>query len=371
MFFEILSEYTVYENPQPMLRSRCAIFPGMVRLPSGELLAMFQIGEAFEAVNCQTYISRSPDSGQSWKLQGGLFDPAHLDLDFPVSDSFKPLLLRDGTLLATGYWFHRKNPELPIGNPETGGVLPAEAVASFSCDDGRTWTLPKVISHPLSEPVELSGPCIETGSGDVIGVGALFKTWDGQHNKSRKDVVFRSRDKGKSWDTGGRYFRTPGREIVPYESRLIEMQPGRLVVLVWAYDMAHERSLPNMFTVSRDDGKTWSPPGDTGIPGQASNLMWLERDLVLSIHAQREGETGLFLRLVDLKNDLWKTKEAGVIWDGGKSRANLGNFIDHCQALKFGQPALLSLGNGELLAYHWCVEDMLYKIKAHRLRLHV
>jgi len=371
MFFEKLSEYSVYENPQPVLRSRCALFPGMVRLPSGELIAMFQIGEAFEAVNCRTHISRSLDSGQSWRLQGELFDMARLGLDFPVSDSLKPLLLRDGTLLATGYWFHRNDPERPIGNPETGGVLPAEAVACTSQDGGQTWTLPKVISHPFSEPVELSGPCVETGSGDVIGVGALFKAWDGHHNNNQKDVLFRSRDKGKSWDTGGRFFKTPGKHIVPFESRLIEMQPGRLVALVWAYDMLHDKSLPNMVTVSHDDGKTWSPPMDTGVMGQASNLMWLGGDRLLAIHAQREQDIGLYLRLVDFKNDEWKSKEEGVIWGDCKSGENPVNFIDHCQALKFGQPALLSLGNGELLAYHWCVEDMLYKIKAHRLRLHL
>ena len=39
--------------------------------------------------------------------------------------------------------------------------------------------------------------------------------------------------------------------------------------------------------------------------------------------------------------------------------------------LKFGQPSLLSLGDSELLAYHWAVEKMQYCIKAHRLRLNL
>ena len=38
-------------------------------------------------------------------------------------------------------------------------------------------------------------------------------------------------------------------------------------------------------------------------------------------------------------------------------------------SLKFGQPSLLPLGNGEILATHWIVEDCLGKIRTHRIRL--
>ena len=44
-----LEEFTIYSNPDPLLVSRQAIFPGIVQLPGGELLAMFSIGQAFDA----------------------------------------------------------------------------------------------------------------------------------------------------------------------------------------------------------------------------------------------------------------------------------------------------------------------------------
>ena len=369
MFLEKLDENFIYENPQPMLRSRCAKFPGLVRLPSGELLALFELGEAFESVDSRTVISRSRDAGKSWQLQGELCDSARLGLQYRCSETLKPLLLRDGRLLASGYRFHRKDPEQTIANPETGGVLPADDVIYFSHDEGRTWTLPQVIKHGFPEPIELSGPLIETASGDLLGAGATFKSWDGSNPSGMIGIVFRSRDKGQTWETNERFFQTPGKNVVPFEARMIEMQPGRLVTLSWAYDTTASRNLPNHVTVSRDNGHIWSAPMNTGLLAQASNLFWLGDDQLLSIHAHREGETGLFVRLVSFKDDVWKVKAEAAIWGHGNVGANKRDLAGHFWSLKFGQPSLLRLSADEFLAYHWCVEAGTYKIKSHRLKL--
>ena len=369
MQIEKLNESSIYESPCPVLRSRAAKFPGIVRLPSGELLALFELGEAFESVDSRTVLSRSQDNGVSWQFQGELYDQAALGLPYPCSETLKPLWLREGRLIATGYRFHRPDPNQTIANPVTGGVLPADVVICSSTDFGHTWTLPRVIQHGFPEPIELSGPCIETASGDLIGTGAPFKCWDGSNPNGLMGIVFRSRDPGWNWDASVRFFTTPGRDVVPFESRVIEMQPGRLVTLSWAYDMTRNRSINNQVTVSHDNGHTWSAPTDTGLLGQASNLLWLGGDQLLTIHAHREMDNGLYVRLVDFTGDRWQIKAETVIWGRGKTGANPTTLADHFWSLKFGQPSLLRLDENEFLAYHWGVEDMQYKIKAHRLLL--
>jgi sialidase-1 len=182
-------------------------------------------------------------------------------------------------------------------------------------------------------------------------------------------LVFRSRDKGQTWDVSRRFFETPGRDVVPFEARMIEMQPGRLVTISWAYDMTRNRNLNNQVTVSHDNGHTWSAPIDTGLLAQASNLFWLGGEQLLTVHAHREGETGLYVRLIDFTNDNWKVKAEEVIWGKGNVGANSAVLADHFWSLKFGQPSLLRLEGDEFLAYHWGVESMQYKIKAHRVRL--
>ena len=56
----------MYRNPKPYLRSVHAWHPSLVRLDNGELLASFDLGEAVEALNYRTWLSRSTDEGRTW-----------------------------------------------------------------------------------------------------------------------------------------------------------------------------------------------------------------------------------------------------------------------------------------------------------------
>ncbi len=287
---EYLESHVVYENPRPHVHSRHGYFPGLALLPSGELIALFVIAEAFEAPNGTTWVARSRDDGRTWTLQGPLYHKAVVG--FETTDSLKPTLLRDGSLIATGYRFHRHDPEMPIAIPETGGILPGDDIVSFSSDEGRTWTVPAIIARSHPELLEISGPCIESRrSGDLLAVAAPYRMPDGSNPSGQIGVLVRSRDKGRTWDDTARYFTTPGNRITPFEGRICEMQEGRLVALVWAYDAAADAHLANHVAVSHDDGRTWSSPAPTPHHGQASNLLWLGEDLLLTIHAHRGGAT--------------------------------------------------------------------------------
>src|SRR3990172_6935019 len=155
---ELVESHVIFENPKPMLRSRHGYFPGVVELPSGELLALLVIGQAFESVDLATHVARSTDQGRTWQLQGPLYDKSG---ERPTSDFLKPLVLRDGSLIALGYRFHRDDPEQPIAIAETDGALPGDDVVSFSTDEGRTWTAPRVIERSTSELVELPSRAIQ------------------------------------------------------------------------------------------------------------------------------------------------------------------------------------------------------------------
>jgi len=368
---EKIDEYVIYENPLPQLRSRHGAFPGITQLLSGEIIALFVIGEAFESVDSNVFVSRSKDSGKTWQLQGPLYDRSKLDLGFAVSDSLKSTLLSDGTLVAIGYRFHRRNPDLPVGNAE-GGLLSGDDIVSFSTDDGKTWTIPKVIQHGYPELLETSGPCIELHSGDLMATSCPCFMWDGTNPTGQVGILLRSSDRGLTWDTSKHYFTTRVKNISSWESRLCEMQDGRIVVIFWAYDHIAKKHLPNYVSVSHDDGDTWSDPINTGHMGQASNLMWLGGDKLLTVHAHRVGDIGLYVRLIDFAEDKWKMVEENVIWDGGKISGNKGKtIIEQWASIKFGQPSLLGLDNGEILATHWCFEDCQGKILTHRLRINL
>ena len=179
----------------------------------------------------------------------------------------------------------------------------------------------------------------------------------------------RSSDQGRTWRDDEIFYNW--RNITPYEARICEMQPGRLIAIIWAYDSATDRHLPNQITFSEDSGKSWSQPQDTGHVGQASNLIWMGGDRLASIHCHRGANPGLYVRLINFNKNKWAPIEERVIWDpsaGYKSTDGL-SMADMFASLKFGQPSLMRLEGDEFLAAHWSIEGGQGRIRVHRLVL--
>jgi sialidase-1 len=366
---ELVESRVVYENPKPMLRSRHGYFPGVVELPSGELLALVVIGEAFESVDLATHVVRSGDAGRTWTLQGPLHERS--DAERPTSDFLKPQVLRDGSLIALGYRFHRDDPDQPIAIQETDGALPGDDIVAFSTDDGHTWTPPRVIPRSTPELLEIPSRCLQLRSGDIVATAGLFKMPDGTNPSGQFGPLLRSSDGGRTWDGRTRYFDTPDHSVAAYESHVCEMQPGRLVAICWAFDIWTGTYLRNQVTVSHDDGHVWSTPIDTPHQAESSNLLYLGGERLLSIHCHRGREVGLVVRLVDFSGDRWTPLEERVIWGATMAQQTRDgqSFYEFARSIRFGQGSLLRLRDGDILATHWCVVDGQGRVLTHRLRL--
>ena len=365
-FIEKTAETNLYENPTPVVRSRQASFPGLAVLPNGELLALFVIGEAFEAANCRTYVARSTDNGATWKLQGEMYDQAAINLGYQFSDCYKPTVLPNGTLVAVGYGFRRDDPDEGISNPETMAILPGYNVVSFSDDDGNTWTPPERLDLGVDTVLETSGPCVRHPSGTLLAAGPPFTLQStGQHG-----LIIASEDDGRNWSVRSRFFDPAEGNITSWETRLAVGEDGTVVALWWAFDLAASEHLPNKIAFSHDEGRTWSDPLDTRVTAQASSLTHLEGTRYLTIHCHRADDTpGLFVRLVDLAGDRFQILDETCIWGGADSQDKTKNMAQQFASLKFGQPSLTRISENDFLAAHWCVENCQYVIKTHRLRL--
>jgi sialidase-1 len=365
---EVVDRHVVYENPEPQLRARNGFFPGAVRLPSGDLVAFFVLGEAMNATNGNTVVTRSKDGGRTWNLQGPLYERPPEGEHY--LNSFKPTLLDDGTLIATGYNFHRTDPDQRLANSETDGLRDGDNLVSFSKDEGHTWTVPRVVPRSWPELIEVSGPSIQLHDGTVLCCGSLFPRWDGSHPSNNVAVLLRSTERGETWSDKTIFYRHPEGHYTAAEPRLCEMQPGRIACLFWTMDHVGGTNLPNHMTVSHDGGHTWGEATDTGMLGQASNLTYLGGDTLLTIHCHREGKIGLYVRIVDFANDRWNTVEELNLWDDAPSQ-QVSQYKNMANNLKFGQASLLHMGGDEYLAFFWCIEDGQGKILTRRLRAKV
>ncbi|MEQ1768921.1 MAG: sialidase family protein [Devosia sp.] len=357
---KLLDEVTIYQNPAPLLVSRQAIFPGIVQLPSGELVAIFTIGEAFDAANTRAYVTRSIDEGRTWS------EPVRLSTKEAApqeSESFKPLLLRDGTLVATGYVFVRPTPLSPVVNPDTFELLRLRNKVSFSSDGGHTWSDPEYFDIE-GEPLELSGPIIELRSGRLLGATAPFHLRKDGH----AGWIIASDDKGRSWRKLSEFYRSPGGNVATWECRLCEISPGRVAVIAWAYDNASSANRDNILALSDDGGETFRTI-ETGVHGQASNVLPLGGDKLLTIHAHREAPIGLMVRRVDLGAGTFCIEEELDLLGKADMASDTADIRKQFASLKFGQPSLLRLQSGDVLAACWSFENSQYVIKAYRLQV--
>lgn len=356
-----LEEFTIYSNPDPLLVSRQATFPGIVQLVTGEIVAIFSIGQAFDAADTRAYVSRSADEGRTWtepvRLHGHETQPEE-------SESFKPLLLRDGSLLATGYVFVRPTPLTPVVDPKTLALLELRNKVSISTDGGRTWSVPETFSVE-GQPLELSGPCIELSSGRIIGAAGPFHLGKTGH----AGWIIASDDRGSTWRKLSEFYRSPQGNVSAWECRLCEMAPDHVAVIFWAYDNAAAANLNNHLAISSDGGATFEPARDTGIKGQASNLLPLGSDRLLTIHAHRQAPVGLVVRRIDVSGRGVRVEEELDLFMDETMGSETADIKKQFASLKFGQPSLLRLQSGEILAACWSFENSQHVIKGYRLAL--
>ena len=358
---EVLNHFTVWDNPIPSFVSRHAYFPGMVGLPTGEILAMFPVGQAFESWDQKMHHSKSHNDGNTWSAAGAMYRDAGDRMRV-----LKPTLLDDGSLIAVGYEFTKVDERW--FNNETGGVPPCSRnLISFSDDNGVNWTPVDELAHSYPEVLEISGPALQLQSGDLLVIGSPMPMYDGTRPSGIAGIALRSTDRGRTWGNSNIYFNHSS--IIPLEARLTQMEDGRIVAIVWALDEKNGICYNNHIVVSHDDGHTWSAPVDIGIAAQSSNVLAIDGNRLLSIHSQREQDpVGVFIREIDFTDDKWSVLSEACLWNG-TSTARVSGYTDMGANLKFGQPAILKLDKRRFMAYHWAIQNGQGRIFAHSFKI--
>jgi len=365
---KVLFESTVYENPLPQLRAENSCFPFFCPLPDGTILASHQMGQAFESVDGTTFISRSADGGRTWEKPYRAFDKRGETV--PLTDCAKLTLLPDGRVLALGYEFFREDPELPLGNPKTGGLLRDRVYVSFSADGGRTFSPHREVPTAWNGHTEASAPAVVLQDGSLAAPITGFPDWEGRAVSRNCGRLLRSADGGETWDDGTVCMAFPGDAVTCYEQRLCQTGDGTLVVIGWNEDMKTGARLNNHVTISRDNGKTFSAPIDTGVRGQASSVLALGGGRVLSLHSVRRDtdEPGILACVADV-SDGWRVLEQERIWAPRVPVLKSAGMAEIFSFLKFGQPGAALLGDGTVLVSFWVCEDGVYKTRALGLSL--
>ena len=365
---KIINTSIIYDNPLPQLRSRQNFFPNIVECSNGELLAVSAIGEAFESVDSTCYAIRSTDGGKTWGTPVHMFDTS--EFDTAITDYSKASRLPDGTLVAFGYAYIRENEELPLGNPETGGVLDDFIFISYSKDNGASWSKMEKIECSWGPHVEASAPLYILKDGTFISPIAGFPTWNGEMTGPVCGRAIRSEDGGKTWSDNS-VCMDFGRPVTCYEQRMCQLDSGAIINIGWNEDIETGERLDNHYTVSYDNGITWSAPVSTGVKGQASGVCALGGEKLLALHAVRRDtdRPGIYACVVDFSDREWNVIEEEIIWEPNTPILKDTKMAEIFSFLKFGQPGATLLSDGDVMMTHWYCEQGQYKTLATRIKI--
>lgn len=357
----------IYRNPKPHVHSVHAYFPSVVSLANGELLCTLVLGEAFESPGCHTHVSRSIDQGETWHLEGPIYAGTGERL---TSDSARITALPDGQVVAHMVRADRSaHPDEGLTNPETLGFVPTELLLLRSTDYGHTWTEPEPLAPPLVGPAfEFCSPITPLRDGRWLWPTSTWQSWDGACPNGLMMVAFVSYDQGQSWPGYQVVMRDPQQQVIFWESKIVELDNGRLLAVAWAYDRGAAQDRPNQYALSGDGGQTWSAPRSTGLQGQTLTPFVLPGGQILCLY-RRMDRPGLWANLSHLEGDEWLNDADEPLWGTGASglTGSSDNMAQNFQVLRFGAPCLTALPDDTILAAFWGYEDCVSNVRWFKL----
>ena len=366
---KVLDTGIIYRNPKPHVHSIHAYFPSAVCMDNGEMLATLVLGEAFEAPNLRTHVARSTDNGETWQMEGTVYEGR---TDPLTSDSGRVMALPGGELVLL---MHRADRSVAPDDGFTGhenmGFVPMEMVLWRSHDYGHNWSGPEVIEPPLVGPAfEFCSAITPLSDGRWIIPTSTWRGWNGECPNGMKMIALVSSDQGKSWPEYWDVMVDPKDNVIYWETKIVEMPDGRLLCPAWAYDEAAAADLPNQYAVSNDGGKTWAAPMSTGLLGQTPTPFALPDGRILLVY-RRMDETGLWANISHLDGDRWVNEQCAPLWGAGAQglTTTSDNMAHNFNVLRFGAPCITSLADGTIFVAFWCYEDCVSNIRWYKLAI--
>lgn len=338
---------------------RDSAFPQAVQLRNGDILCSFSVGGG-PNVHGGTDYARSTDGGETWKLEGTILPPTQE----PRSANFLKLSLSaDGdTVYAYGARSFREK-------GQGFGEGRNEAIFCRSVDGGDSWSAPSVIPMPYDCPLEISHAILPLESGRLLAPAAILPSKD---RLGEKVIAAVSDDGGDSWNKHTVVLEDPDKRHGYFEQKLAQLGPNRLMGVAWTVTLGDVDDRPNSFTVSKDDGDTWSQPRSTGIMGQTMTPVPLGGDRIMVFYNRRYGEQGIVMLLVTFTDEVWHVDYEGMLFDAGAKRSrpeDIETGVDEFYAFEFGFPTAIQLQDGNFLATHWSKEEAKFGIRWTKLRV--
>ncbi len=324
-------------------------FGSLFKLKNGDWLSGYTIGCKKHDPNGTIRWSRSRDVGKTWtevpfrcetKFQGVRGSLAGAEFVETVT----------GKLLLFSTWFDRTDPERPLFDPVTEGILHSKLLVAESNDHGETFGPFREIPTPGLTGTAMCGPPLLWSDGSIGHPFESFKHYDDPNPASHAAWLIVSRDGGRTFPERYLVGEDPQHSIFYWDERLIPTKtPGEYVGLFWTHNRSAQKDLNVHFQVSSiaDSDHERMTPVDTKIPGQISSPLLLADGRILAFVVDRDKPGTM---------KLWQSTDQGKTWPAAdaltvhvheeqnvlpnqKERVDFAEYWENMVKWSFGHPA--------------------------------
>lgn len=368
MALEIIDSGVIYRNLNPGYDTIFAAFPHPVELRANELVCTYQRGKALYATDLTFGLVRSMDGGHTWRDEVEICRPWQDARPYSYHD---PFLTKFGdTLVIAAFRTDRSDSDRPLFNDATGGLTNVESILTRSRDGGRTWSPPEVVALPDDGVFTPSSSIIELANGQWFWAFDRWHGFDEPGPYQPRMVAFFSDDEGRSWGNPIDMTGTAAGKGF-WHGKVIRLRDDRLFVTYWSAEMSTMENLPVHSAFGSSDGRAWSEPAPTSLPGQTQCPVQLADGTFAVIYTGRELERPGFFVATSTDGRHWDLENQVRLWDA-TGRATLGVSAPDAyprshDTIAFGAPSLIRLENGDLLVAFWCTEMSVTHLRYVRL----
>ncbi len=360
---KVLAKGTVFDVAGRPDAEQVTFFSSLFRLKNGAWLCGYTIGAKKHDPNGNIRWSRSRDGGQTWAEVPFRFSTTYQGVRGAlVGSEFAEVA--PGKLLLFTTWFDRTEPERPLFDPVTEGILHSKLLVAESNDNGETFGALREISTPGLTGTALCGPPVHWSDGSIGLCFESFKHYDDPKPAWHAAWMFVSTDGGKSFLRNFLVGEDPKHEVFYWDQRLIPTKnPGEYVGLFWTHNKAAQKDLNVHFQrASLADGdRATMTPVDTKIPGQISSPLLLDDGRTLGFVVDRDKPGTM---------KLWQSTDGGKTWPASdaltvhvqdkenpmadqKQQVEFAEYWDDMVKWSFGHPAAQLINQREaLLTYY-------------------
>lgn len=354
----------IYDATQQVPESRAAFFTGLCRLQSGTWLCGFQVGTGKHSTDSTIQICRSDDQGATWTV---LTPNLATSVDGVPGSLSAPAMVEiaTGRLLLFATWFDRSEPQRPLFDPVTQGILRSKLLLAVSSDNSATWSSWHVLPTPGLSGCAGTGGIVSWPDGTIAFPFESFKEFDDPLPGNHAAWMITSRDGGITFSPPLLIAQHPQHQLYYWDQRLCATDRiGEFVALFWTHELSTQcdRSVHLRRAALTDGGTgeltiTAEDVRETTLPGQIAAPLQLADGRLLAFVVDRRGPCTMTLWMSRDDGHSWPEHERLIIHTHeelapvapGGTAIDFSQYWEDMGKWSFGHPALRELDDARVL----------------------